>query len=327
MVSSPYHLPSTLTAHPSPFPTTQYPYNLSPGTITQPEDPLQCKAGSYKFQLDEQWFNLTQDTLRDALQITPVDKNRAFSSPPTPDTLVEFVNKLGYPKETSGLKGREPPSTNPLGFSIKHTSNYSERHVKNLLTSTPHTFASRQKEVAQHNSGGRRKHSYPYPVSGRLKFSAKGANEKILDDKPNDSSMIPKPTKQAKPKATEQPIISKTKAKKSKLAPAKPKEKKRKPVSESYEAQPLAKRAKAGKVAKKRTVKSSKQLVDEFVDEGVPAAKPSLEDIEEAILQKVLQESLTDATQLKGKGNEESSERTHAQVLLQPSNSQEEELE
>ncbi|GJY38738.1 hypothetical protein Tco_0425102, partial [Tanacetum coccineum] len=39
------------------------------------------KAGSYKCQLDEQWFNLTQDTLRDALQITPVDNNRAFSSP------------------------------------------------------------------------------------------------------------------------------------------------------------------------------------------------------------------------------------------------------
>ncbi|GJS46279.1 retrovirus-related pol polyprotein from transposon TNT 1-94 [Tanacetum coccineum] len=62
------------------------------------------KAGSYKCQLDEQWFNLTQDTLRDALQITPVDNNRAFSSPPTPDTLVEFVNKLGgYPKEVLHL--------------------------------------------------------------------------------------------------------------------------------------------------------------------------------------------------------------------------------
>ncbi|GJW99482.1 hypothetical protein Tco_0183396 [Tanacetum coccineum] len=61
------------------------------------------KAGSYKCQLDEQWFNLNQDTLRDALQITPVDNNRAFSSPPTPDTLVEFVNKLGYPKEVIHL--------------------------------------------------------------------------------------------------------------------------------------------------------------------------------------------------------------------------------
>ncbi|GKA08092.1 hypothetical protein Tco_0687423, partial [Tanacetum coccineum] len=66
-------------------------------------------------------------------------------------------------------------------------------------------------------------------------------------------------------------------------------------VSVSFEAPPLAKRAKVGKVVKKRTIKSSKQLVYEFVDEGVPAAKPSLEDTEEGILQKVLEESLTDA--------------------------------
>ncbi|GJX94769.1 hypothetical protein Tco_0349355 [Tanacetum coccineum] len=67
---------------------------------------------------------------------------------------------------------------------------------------------------------------------------------------------------------------------KPKSAPAKHQEKKRKPLSESSEAPPLAKRAKAGKVVKKRTVKSSKQMVDEFVDEGVHAAKPSLEDTE-----------------------------------------------
>ncbi|GJZ28709.1 hypothetical protein Tco_0573356 [Tanacetum coccineum] len=35
--------------------------------------------------------------LRDALQITPVDNNNAFSSPPTPDVLINFVNELGYP--------------------------------------------------------------------------------------------------------------------------------------------------------------------------------------------------------------------------------------
>ncbi|GJU93115.1 hypothetical protein Tco_1317871 [Tanacetum coccineum] len=134
--------------------------------------------------------------------------------------------------------------------------------------------------------------------------------------------------------------FSKTTAKKPKPAPAKPQEKKRKPVSESSEAPPLAKRAKAGKVVKKRTVKSSKQLVDEFVDEGVPAAKPRLEDTEEAILQKVLEESLTDAyptqrgplppvvfretdtgklqplPEVPGKGKEKVGEEQAAQVLL-----------
>ncbi|GKB60146.1 hypothetical protein Tco_0916332 [Tanacetum coccineum] len=64
---------------------------------------VNSKAESYKCQLDEQWFDLTQDTLRDALQITPVDKNRAFSPPPTPDTLIEFVNELGYPREVIHL--------------------------------------------------------------------------------------------------------------------------------------------------------------------------------------------------------------------------------
>ncbi|GKA84963.1 hypothetical protein Tco_0806617 [Tanacetum coccineum] len=149
-----------------------------------------------------------------------------------------------------------------------------------------------------------------------------------------------KPTIQAKSKATKQPTVSKSTAKKPKHAPAKPQEKKRKPVSESSEAPPLAKRAKAGKVVKKRTVKSSKQLVDEFVDEGVPAAKPRLEDTEEAILQKVLEESLTDAyptqrghlppvvfretdtgklqplPEVPGKGKEKVGEEQAAQVLL-----------
>nr|GEV08487.1 hypothetical protein [Tanacetum cinerariifolium] len=54
-------------------------------------------------QLDEQWFNLTKDTLRDALQITPVDNNNAFSSHPTLDALINFVNDLGYPKVVRNL--------------------------------------------------------------------------------------------------------------------------------------------------------------------------------------------------------------------------------
>ncbi|GJY30727.1 hypothetical protein Tco_0414222 [Tanacetum coccineum] len=54
-------------------------------------------TGNYSCKLDEQWFDLTKDTLRDALQITPVNNN-PFSSPPTPDALIKFVNDMGYPK-------------------------------------------------------------------------------------------------------------------------------------------------------------------------------------------------------------------------------------
>nr|GEZ13323.1 hypothetical protein [Tanacetum cinerariifolium] len=48
--------------------------------------------------LDEQWFDLTKDTLRDALQITPVKNNQAFTSAPSSDALINFINELGYPK-------------------------------------------------------------------------------------------------------------------------------------------------------------------------------------------------------------------------------------
>ncbi|GKE76738.1 hypothetical protein Tco_1542858, partial [Tanacetum coccineum] len=53
-------------------------------------------------QLDEQWFDFTKDILRDALQITPVNNN-SFSSPPTLDALINFVNELGYPKVVKTL--------------------------------------------------------------------------------------------------------------------------------------------------------------------------------------------------------------------------------
>ncbi|GJT11083.1 hypothetical protein Tco_0858125 [Tanacetum coccineum] len=55
-------------------------------------------AGGYRCQLDEQWFDLSKDTLKDALQITPVDINNAFTSAPTPYALIKFVNDLGYLK-------------------------------------------------------------------------------------------------------------------------------------------------------------------------------------------------------------------------------------
>ncbi|GJR46208.1 hypothetical protein Tco_1314311 [Tanacetum coccineum] len=354
------------------------------------------KAGSFKCQLDEQWFNLNQDTLRDALQITPVDNNRAFSSPPTPDTLVEFVNELGYPKEvvhlstvttndmfqpwralatiinlcltgkTSGFERPRAPVLQILwGIVNRAHIDYAERMWEEF-TQSIHTFTEDKRKLAQHTLGKKkatlilipsirftkliifhlqRRHNFhprpnsplhlptEEPVLGHLKFSAKGSKREVfgmtipnelindvirgadyydaylekvaqhqqyiageeLSDPESPASKPAKLTKQTKPKATEQSTVSKSKAKTSKPAPAKPMETKRKPVSEVSEAQPLSKRAKAGKVTKKRNVKGLKQLVDEFVDEGVPAAKPSLEDSEEAILQKVLQESLTDA--------------------------------
>nr|GEY94285.1 monodehydroascorbate reductase [Tanacetum cinerariifolium] len=61
------------------------------------------KIGSRQQKLDEQWFDLTKETLREALQITPVNHNQAFATPPSIDGLIDFVNQLGYPKLVMNL--------------------------------------------------------------------------------------------------------------------------------------------------------------------------------------------------------------------------------
>ncbi|GJV70995.1 hypothetical protein Tco_1490990 [Tanacetum coccineum] len=149
--------------------------------------------------------------------ITPVDNNRAFSSPPTPDTLVEFVNKLGYPKEPygrpSGLKGRRAPlATNPLGVVNRARNRLCERMWGRIYSIHPHLHR-RQKGICAQHIWGRKKatlilipsirftkliifhlqwlhnfHPRPEsplhlpteePVLGHLKFSAKGSKREI----------------------------------------------------------------------------------------------------------------------------------------------------
>ncbi|GJV29197.1 hypothetical protein Tco_1385645 [Tanacetum coccineum] len=80
---------------------------------------------SYSCQLDELWLDLPKDTLRDALQFTPVNNNNAFSSPPTPDVLIKFVNDLGYPKAVKTLSN---VITNADMYYLKHS-------IKSLLVS------------------------------------------------------------------------------------------------------------------------------------------------------------------------------------------------
>ncbi|GJT47149.1 retrovirus-related pol polyprotein from transposon TNT 1-94 [Tanacetum coccineum] len=54
-------------------------------------------TGIYSCQMDEQWFNLHKDILRDALQITPINDDNLFVAPPSSDAVIEYVNTLGYP--------------------------------------------------------------------------------------------------------------------------------------------------------------------------------------------------------------------------------------
>ncbi|GKB03340.1 hypothetical protein Tco_0831429 [Tanacetum coccineum] len=326
--------------------------------------------------------------------ITPVNNNKAFSSPLTQDTLINFVNDLGYPKEvkhlsnvvtndmfqpwralttiinlcltgkTSGFERPRAPVLQILWCIINRAHiNYAKRMWEEF-TQSIHTFTEDKKNLAQHTQGKKkatlivilsvrftkliifhlqRKHKFhprpesplhlptEEPILGYLKFSAKGTkrevfgmpipNELITDDirgadyydaylekvakhqrylageeVSDPDSPAPKPAKSTKPKVTKQakPVAPKAATKKPQPAPTKPKEKKRKQAKETTEATPPAKRAKAGKVVKKRTLKRSQQLVDEFVDEGIPLTEPGFGDLE-ADTQRAIEESLKDA--------------------------------
>ncbi|GJY97021.1 hypothetical protein Tco_0513931 [Tanacetum coccineum] len=56
------------------------------------------KTGVYSCQVDEQWFDLSANLLRKALAITPVIPAHPFELPPSGNTVIDFVNELGYPE-------------------------------------------------------------------------------------------------------------------------------------------------------------------------------------------------------------------------------------
>nr|GEW43209.1 monodehydroascorbate reductase [Tanacetum cinerariifolium] len=140
-------------------------------------------AWCYRCQLDEQWFNLTKDTLKDALQITPAINNQAFTSPSSSDALINFVNELGYPKlvrnlsnvitndmfqpwralttiinlclmgKTSGFERPRAPVLQILwGVVIRAHLDYAER-IWEEFTQSIHTFIEDKRNLAHHTHG------------------------------------------------------------------------------------------------------------------------------------------------------------------------------
>nr|GEX88982.1 hypothetical protein [Tanacetum cinerariifolium] len=284
----------------------------------------------YICQLDEQWFDLTKDTLREALQITPVNNNNPFSSPPTPDALINFVNNLGYPKVIRTLSA---VVTNDGIINRAHID-YAERMWEEF-TQSFHSFVEDKKNLALHTRGKKKANPIVIPS-----ISAKGTKwevfgmpilnelitadirgeqyykenlEKVAkhqryfaDEKGSDpDSPAPKPAmaaKKSKPSAPKAALVTKPAAAKAfeptssqqpkpKPAPAKTQEKKRKLVAETFDDLSPAKSSKLGKVTKRRKPTSSLSLVEEFVDEAIPKREPRFDD-EEADMQRAVEESL-----------------------------------
>nr|GEV77491.1 hypothetical protein [Tanacetum cinerariifolium] len=266
-------------------------------------------AGCYKCQLDEQWFNLTKDTLRDALQISPVN-NKAFSSPPSSDALINFFNELGYLKLVKNL-------SNVILWSVVNRVHldYAER-IGEEFTQSIHTFIEDKKNLAQHTHGKKKATLIVIPISQSvlryLKFSAKGTKREVFgmpilgnlitvdiqgSDPDSPASKPTRATKKSKPsvpKAALRPPVTKpvsSQQPKPQPAPAKSQGKKRKLVAEISDKPSPARKSRLGLVTKRRKPISSLRLVDKSVAEGIPEKEPRVDD-EEADVQRALEESL-----------------------------------
>nr|GEX13731.1 retrovirus-related Pol polyprotein from transposon TNT 1-94 [Tanacetum cinerariifolium] len=287
--------------------------------------------GCYKCQLDEQWFDLTKTTLRDALQIIPVNNNNAFYSPLSFDALINFVDDLGYLKVVRNLsnvvtKDMFQPwralttiinlclTGKTLGFERPRASRKYKFHLR---PDSPLHLPNEE------------------PVLGYLKFSAKGTKQEVFGmpipdnlitpdiqgepyykeylekvakhqrylagEKGSDpDSPILKPAKSTKkskplaPKADLRPpviIQALSQQPKPKPAPTKSQGKKCKLVTETSDKPSPARRFKPGLVTKRRKPASSLRSIDESVDEGIPEKEPRFDD-EEADVQTTFEKSL-----------------------------------
>nr|GEX28160.1 retrovirus-related Pol polyprotein from transposon TNT 1-94 [Tanacetum cinerariifolium] len=269
-------------------------------------------AGCYRCELDEQWFVLTKYTLREALQITPINNNQPFISPPSSDALINFVNELGYPK---------------LGVVTRAHIDYAER-IWEELTQSIHTFIDDKRNLTQHTSGKKkatlimipciwftkliihhlqRRHKFhprpdsplhfpnEEPVLGYLKFSAKGTKREVF------GMLIPGCliTADIQEASYYQEYLANVAKHRRCLAgetgsdpdsPApKPTKPARKPKSTAPKAppRPSLKKSKYGFVPKKRTLKS----VAKSVAKDAPAKEPQVA-AEDADMHKALEESL-----------------------------------
>nr|GEW47268.1 Gag-Pol polyprotein [Tanacetum cinerariifolium] len=134
-------------------------------------------------QIDKQWFDLTKDTLRYALSITLVNNNNAFSSPPSSDALINFVNDLGYPKVVRNLSN---VMTNDMFQPWRSLTTI----INLCLTGKTSGFERPKAPVLQILWGRKHKfhprpdspHHLPNkePVLGYLKFSAKGTKREVF---------------------------------------------------------------------------------------------------------------------------------------------------
>nr|GEY93685.1 hypothetical protein [Tanacetum cinerariifolium] len=164
-------------------------------------------------QLDEQWFVLTKETLREALHITLVNNNQAFAAPPLIDGLINFINQLGYPKLVRNLSN---VVTNDLFQSWRALLT-----IINLCLTRKTSGFERPRAPRRHRFNPRPDSplhlANEEPVLGYLKFNAKGTKREVfrmpipvgIQDSPASKPTQPaRKPKTTAPKAPSRPSVS-----------------------------------------------------------------------------------------------------------------------
>nr|GEY04317.1 integrase, catalytic region, zinc finger, CCHC-type, peptidase aspartic, catalytic [Tanacetum cinerariifolium] len=228
-----------------------------------------------RYQLDEQWFVLTKDTLREALQITPINNTQAFVAPPSAESIHTFMeDKQNLSRHTTGKKR----ATLILIPSIRFTK-LIIHHLQRR-----HKFHPRP-DSALHLANDE-------PVLGYLKFNAKGTKREVFG-MPIPGRLITADIREASYYQEYQENVAKyrgfmadeTGSTQDLLAP-KPAKPARKPKFTTQKA-PL-------KPSISTLPRSSTKSVGASEAEEVPAVEPRVAD-EEADYQKAVEESLKTA--------------------------------
>ncbi|GJR81020.1 retrovirus-related pol polyprotein from transposon TNT 1-94 [Tanacetum coccineum] len=264
-------------------------------TLTQ-----EAVTGVYRFQLDEQWFTLNPDLLRDALKITLVDPTNPFVSPPAGEIVMDFVNELGYPELIHFVSHMHEEFVQGIQTFFSHRDSNKIPSKK----PNPHVIPyCRFTKLIIYYLGSKynihRRPESPRHVTGddfllgNLKFIPKGENDevfgmpipkeliteaiqklkyyeqymvmaarKVQTKKGGKKKTTPKADKPAKPAPAKQPKHMKEKT----FMPSEPalaKQPKPKPVKEKPTKPTPLQKAGKGKVKKVQNVKSGFQLVDE----------------------------------------------------------------
>ncbi|GJV61168.1 retrovirus-related pol polyprotein from transposon TNT 1-94 [Tanacetum coccineum] len=261
------------------------------------------------------------------------DNNNAFSSPPTPDVLIKFVNDLGYPKviralsdvvtndmfqpwralttiinlcltrKTSRFERPRAPVLQILWGVVKRAHiDYAERMWEEF-TQSIHTFIEDKKNLAQHTQGKKKATLIVIPSVRFTKLIIHHLQSKHKFH-PRPGSPLHFPNEESilgylkfSAKGTKREVFGM-------------------PILNNLITANIQGEQYYNAYLAKQTQKSSLQLVDEFVDEGVPVNEPRFGD-EEADLQKAVEESLKDVQAAhQGKRERESGEEQAAQVLL-----------